>query len=75
MNYAIEQRLRLIDFLFDHYGYVRREMIMDYYGVSIAQVSLDFKRYQELAPDNLKYNTSAKYWERTQAFVRVYKPE
>lgn len=72
MNYAIEQRLRLIDFLLGHYGYVRREMLMDYYGISIAQASLDLKAYREKRPENTHYDSSQKRWAKSSTFIRLY---
>lgn len=32
MNYAVQQRLRFIDFLLYHYGRINRSVIMDYFG-------------------------------------------
>ena len=36
MRYAIEQRLRLIDFLLHQYGSVNRSALEDYFGVSVT---------------------------------------
>lgn len=71
-NYAIEQRLRLIDFLLDHYGTINRRALIDYFGISPPQVAADFKRYQELAPDNMVYDASGKRYVRTIGFKRVF---
>ena len=72
MSYGETQRLRLIDFLVDHYGTVRRLAVMDYFGVSQPQASADLKRYMELAPNNIKYDSSVKAYVKTEAFVRVW---
>lgn len=72
MNYAEKQRLRLIDFLLDRYGTVRRSAIMDYYGVSQPQASADIKKYIELAPANIEYNKSLKTYVKTKTFKRVW---
>jgi hypothetical protein len=72
MSYAETQRLRLIEFLVDHYGTVRRSAVMDYFGVSQPQASADLKRYMELAPKNLVYDTSKKAYVRSVGFARVW---
>ena len=72
MNYAIEQRLVLIDFLLAHYGFVRRDALMDHYGISRPQVSHDFNLYRLRAPENMTYNHTAKRWERSETFKRLY---
>jgi hypothetical protein len=72
MKYAIEQRLRLIDFLVANYGHIRRAMIMDYFGVSMPQASMDIQEYIKLAPHNLQYDKSNKVYIKTDQFVRVW---
>lgn len=72
MNYAETQRLRLIDTLAGQYGAVGRGVLMDYFGISRPQASADLKRYRELAPNNLKYDTTAKAYVKTQSFERVW---
>jgi hypothetical protein len=72
MNYAVEQRLRLIDFLLAHYASVGREEIEDYFGISGAQVTRDFQMYIKLAPANMLLNNSSRRWVRSDTFKRVY---
>lgn len=72
MNYAVEQRMRFIDFMLDHVGYVNRAMLTDYYGIGEATASRDFKTYRELTPGNMAMNESTKCWVKTESFVRVY---
>lgn len=71
-SYAIEQRLRFIDFLVHQYGHVNRSAVMDYYGVSTPQASDDLKTYMATAPDNLVYDGSAKTYRRGPNFQRSY---
>ena len=72
MNYAIEQRLRLIDFLLAHYGAIGRDELVDYFGISGAQVTRDFQLYNQLAPGNMVLNNVSKRWVRSDTFKRVY---
>jgi hypothetical protein len=72
IKYAVEQRLRLIDFLVAHYGTLRREAIVDYFGISTPQASLDIRQYMELAPSNLAYDKHSKCYRRADDFKRVW---
>ena len=72
MNYATEQRLRLIDFLLYHYGSVGRKELIDYFGIAQAQATRDFSRYNEQAPKNALLNQSSKRWVRSDTFKRLY---
>lgn len=72
MNYAIEQRMRLIDFLLGHYGTIQRAALADYFGISIPQASKDLSVYNKLAPANMKYDAVEKCYRRTDQFKRIY---
>lgn len=69
MTYAIEQRLRLIDFLLEHYGHVGRPELVAFFGVSIPCASADIQRYNEDNPGNAVYDFKRKRWTRTETFV------
>ncbi len=71
-SYAVEQRLRLIDFLLANYGTLNRSALEDYFGVSTPQASADIQEYLRMAPDNLVYDHSAKTYRRTDKFARKY---
>lgn len=73
LTYAVEQRLRLIDFLLQHYGTINRSAIMDYFGVSMPQASADIRDYLDIAPNNAIYDNRAKTYKRSNCFVRVWK--
>ena len=70
--YAVEQRLRLIDFLLSHYGTLNRGAIMDFFGVSQAQAALDIRDYLLIAPANAFYDKSAKTYRKADGFARVW---
>ncbi len=72
MNYAIQQRLRLIDFLLCQYGSINRSALTDYFGISVPQASLDLREYQRIAPANTVYDLQAKTYRRKAGFIRVY---
>jgi hypothetical protein len=73
MNYAIEQRMRFIDFLLAHYGTINRSALTDFFGISVPQASKDFKDYLTIAPDNMRYSTSKKVYFKNPGFERVWK--
>jgi hypothetical protein len=65
-------RLRFIDFLLDHYGTFNRGAIVDYFGLSMPQASLDIQAYMTMAPGNTEYDKSARTYRRTESFRRVW---
>lgn len=72
ISYAVEQRLRLIDFLLAHYGTFNRSALVDYFGISVPQASADIQQYLQLAGPNAEYDKSAKTYRCTEDFVRYY---
>lgn len=72
MNYAVEQRLRFIDFLLHQYGLVNRSALTDYFGISEPQATRDFQEYKSIAPDNMEYGSVSKAYLRTEKFTRVW---
>jgi len=72
VKYALEQRLRLIDFLLHHYGSVARVELMDYFGIEQATATRDLLAYRELAPNNAVLNQSTKRYIKAENFKRVW---
>ncbi len=60
LRWGVERRMEFIDFRLYWEGRINRADLMRYFGVSVQQASADIARYQELAPDNLIYDRSAK---------------
>jgi hypothetical protein len=72
ISYAVEQRLRFIDFLLHQYGTLNRSAIMDFFGVSEPCATRDIKHYMELAPANTVYDATAKTYIRGANFKRAW---
>lgn len=72
MQYAVEQRLRLLEFLVVHYDSVGRDQLIDYFGISAPQATRDFRMYKELAPGNLLFDDAAKKYKKSHLFKRIY---
>lgn len=72
-NYAVEQRLRMIDFLLFYYGSVGREELVNYFGISPATATRDFSLYLEKAPSNAILNNKTKRYIKSECFERIFK--
>ncbi len=71
-SYAVQQRLRLFDFLLAHYDCVGREQLCDFFGISAPQATRDIRMYRELAPNNVIFDGAAKKYRRAVGFARVF---
>lgn len=65
-----ERRLEFIEFRLLWDGKINRGELVDFFGISIQQASLDLARYIELAPGNLDYDRSSKVY-RASPSIRV----
>jgi hypothetical protein len=74
-RWGTEQRLEFIEFRLFWDGGVNRSDITDRFGVSIPQASADLAQYQELDPENVRYDTSEKRYLPTITFrPRLLRP-
>lgn len=63
-----DRRLSFIDFRLLWEGRINRSDLMEHFGISIPQASLDLARYQALAPNNAYYDRNAKAYLATEQF-------
>lgn len=70
LTYAVEQRLRFIDFLLHEYGQVKRKAITGYFGIGSAAASRDFGAYKKLCPENMLYAPETMCYVKSPGFVR-----
>ncbi len=68
LKWDLRQRLKLLECTVLLNGWVRTQALTESFGISRAQASKDFAVYQALAPDNLVYNRSQKYYEPGERF-------
>jgi predicted DNA-binding transcriptional regulator YafY len=73
LRWGVERRMEFIDFRLYWEGRINRADLMRYFGVSVQQASADIARYQELAPDNLIYDRSAKRYLAAADYRPVFK--
>jgi hypothetical protein len=72
LPYAVEHRLRMIDFLLHQYGSINRSALTFYFGISVPQASADMRAYLNLAPRNATYDARGKRYVRTESFRLVW---
>lgn len=68
LRWGIEQRLEFIEFRLFWEEHVNRIDLMDQFGVSVNQASMDLNRYIGFAPDNMVYDKSARTYVRGHNF-------
>lgn len=67
-----ERRLEFIEFRLLWDGKINRGELVDFFGISIQQASLDLAHYIELAPGNLEYDKSSKVYKASKAIRPVF---
>jgi hypothetical protein len=75
LRWGTEQRLEFIEFRLFWEGSVNRSDITERFGVSTPQASADLAQYQNLDPENIRYDTSEKRYLPTVTFrPRLLRP-
>ena len=72
MNYAQEQRIRLIEVIIYNCGLFNRAILQDYFGIGEAQATRDLRDYMTMAPNNLLYDKTNKTYVKSTSFKRIY---
>jgi predicted DNA-binding transcriptional regulator YafY len=76
LRWGVEQRLEFIEFRLFWEGGVNRSDITGYFGVSVPQASKDLSQYQDLAPDNVRYDRREKRYFAANSFKPLFlKPD
>lgn len=71
-SWGQERRLQFIDFRLRWEGRLNRKDLIEHFGVSVPQASLDIAKYLEMAPDNLAYDPSSKSYHSKDSFRPVF---
>lgn len=75
ISWGAERRQEYIEFRVFWSGSVNRSDLMDRFGVSTPQASVDLSNYQQFAPGNLVYDSSKKTYLATNEFQpKILKP-
>lgn len=76
LRWGVEKRLEFIEFRLFWEGRINRKDLIDTFGVSIPQSSVDLNRYLGRAPDNMVYDKSIKCYLAGKDFKPVFlKPD
>ncbi len=67
-----ERRLEFIDYRLCWSGHINRSDLVEFFGISIPQSSLDLAKYSEMAPKNLEYDRHQKVYIKTAAYKPLY---
>lgn len=70
--WGTQKRLQYLEGKLYWEGKVNRGDLTAEFGISIPQASVDFTKYQEMVPQNIAYNASAKYYEPTESFSPIF---
>lgn len=73
LSWVLESRLQFIDFRLRWERRINRIDLIEYFGISVPQASLDIAKYTELAPSNLTYDRSTKTYTALPSFRSLYK--
>jgi hypothetical protein len=66
---TVQHQLEYIEFKLYWENEVCRQDLMRFFGISRPQASILFRRYLELAPENLEYDLSSKRYVRARSFT------
>lgn len=66
------QRLQFIEFRLLWEGHVNRSDLMETFGISVPQSTLDFREYLERAPGNMDYDKSRRHYFPMPTFKPVF---
>lgn len=71
-SWSVMQRLRFIEFRLAWDGRINRGDLIEVFGVSVPQASLDLREYMDRAPGNVEYDKSRKFYFAVPAFKPVF---
>ncbi len=69
MRHSVQRRLEFIEFRLFWEGQINRSDLVDQFRVSVPQASADLKRYQEIAPGFISYDSHLKTYRPTAKFT------
>lgn len=73
LSFAVKERLQYIEFLLQFRGWLARGDLVDKFDISAPAATRDFRKYKELAPNNLDFDDSGKkYIINEAAFSPMY---
>lgn len=71
-SWGLDRRLQFIDFRLRWEGRLNRTDLIEHFGISTPQASLDIARYLELAPGNTEYDRRSRTYVAGQSFKTLF---
>ncbi|HCA5151963.1 TPA: WYL domain-containing protein [Acinetobacter baumannii] len=71
-NWSQDKRIEFIDFRLQWSGKINRSDLVDFFGISVPQASLDLARYIEWRPDNVFYDKKTKAYLKSSEFQPLF---
>lgn len=72
LSYAVEQRMRLIDFMLKHFGYFKTAALRDHFGISEPQSLRDVRLYKKNNPHSVLYDRHERIYRAALNFKPFY---
>lgn len=72
LAWSAMQRLQFIEFRLLWEGHVNRSDLIETFGISVPQSTLDFREYLERAPGNMDYNKQLRHYFPTSVFKPIF---
>jgi hypothetical protein len=72
LTWSALQRLQFIEFRLLWEGHVNRSDLMETFGISVPQSTLDFREYMKRAPNNMDYDKRRRFYFPTTGFKPVF---
>lgn len=69
IRHNIQRRLEFIEFRLYWEGQINRSDLVNTFGISVPQASADLRRFQELSPDGIQYDSHRKTYCPTKEFA------
>jgi len=72
LGWGAMQRLQFIEFRLLWDGQVNRSDLINAFGISVPQATLDFREYMQRAPENMDYDKRRKFYFPTHKFNPIF---
>ncbi len=72
LPWGVRKRLEFIEFRLFWEEKINRADLLSVFGISIPQASLDFSKYQEMAPGNMNYDKKKKFYYASPDFKPIF---
>jgi hypothetical protein len=74
-RWSQERRLEFIEYRLRWVGRLNRSDLIEFFGISVPQASLDIACYSELAPNNIRYDSSERTYLCSTPFAPLFRTE